>query len=202
MIVMLEAHTNLGECLQLLYGESAFKIYTNEVAKTLAQSGQLKFKIESLQSNVKRLSEQASTQIKELKVAASSRQNSRVFYDHYRGKVSKLEKTHASSGEDKKQQMYQRNIKKYNEARAKFDQDNSKVARLLELVQIKIDVILSDICFKFTQEVEVRFFTEMNTVYSSLQGFEERMREIALQAASGNYGKVGNKAGLDLNVQF
>ena len=98
--------------------------------------------------------------------------------------------------------MYQRNIKKYNEARAKFDQDNSKVARLLELVQIKIDVILSDICFKFTQEVEVRFFTEMNTVYSSLQGFEERMREIALQAASGNYGKVGNKAGLDHNVQF
>jgi hypothetical protein len=33
---MLEAHTNLGEMLTLLYGESAFKIYIVEVGKCLA----------------------------------------------------------------------------------------------------------------------------------------------------------------------
>jgi hypothetical protein len=58
---MLEAHTRLGECLSLLYGESAFKMYTNDVAKALAQSSQLRFKIESLQANVKRLTEQTTS---------------------------------------------------------------------------------------------------------------------------------------------
>ncbi len=35
-IEMLEAHSNLGEVMQLLYGQSAFHYYTLEVAKLLA----------------------------------------------------------------------------------------------------------------------------------------------------------------------
>ena len=74
--------------------------------------------------------------------------------------------------------------------------------KLLDLVQIKMEYVLNEVCFKFTQEVELRFYSEMNQVYSGLHNFEERMREIALQAATGEYGKVGNRAGLDLHVQF
>lgn len=71
---------------------------------------------------------------------------------------------------------------------------------ILDQVHIKIEVILGEVCFKFTQEVEVRFYTEMNNIFSSLSNFEEKMKEIALQAATGDFGRVGNKAGLDLNV--
>jgi len=38
MIAVLEAHTNLGEALQLLYGDSIYRKYAVEVAKSLAQS--------------------------------------------------------------------------------------------------------------------------------------------------------------------
>lgn len=60
-----------------------------------------------------------------MKVTSAERENSRVFYDHYRGKIQKLEKTHMTSTDSKKQEKYQRNLKKYNEARAKFEKDNS-----------------------------------------------------------------------------
>ena len=67
---------------------------------------------------------------------------------------------------------------------------------------MKIEIILNELCFKFTKEVEARFYAEMNAVFSKLSDFEERMRAIALQAARGEFGKVGNKSGLDLEVQF
>ena len=56
---MLEAHQALGETMQLLYGGSAFKFYTLEVAKLLASSQQLRMKIESASANLKRISDQA-----------------------------------------------------------------------------------------------------------------------------------------------
>ena len=78
--------------MQLLYGQSAFHFYTLEVAKLLAQSQQLKNKIETSLYNVRRLSEQTTIQIAEMRVIAKEREDARVFYDHYRTKTVKLEK--------------------------------------------------------------------------------------------------------------
>jgi hypothetical protein len=40
----------------------------------------------------------------------------------------------------------------------------------------------------------------MNEIFYKLTDFEEKMREIALKAATGEYGKVGNKQGMNLDV--
>ena len=147
---MLEAHTNLGECLQLLYGDSAFRYYIIEVSKAIAQSQQLRFKIEALQSNLKRLSTQTDAQIKEMRTTATVREDARVFYDHYRGKVAKLEKGNAQPSDSKKQEKYQRNLKKLEDARTRYEKENRKLNELLESSQIKIEFILNEVTFKFT----------------------------------------------------
>lgn len=149
-----------------------------------------------------RTSEQCLAQIQELRVSAGKRENARVFFDHYRAKISKLEKTHAQAPNSLKQEKYQRNLRKYNEAKQRFEEAGEATGKLLDQVQAKMEFALNEVCFKFTQQVELRFYAEMNQVYSGLHNFEERMREIALQAATGEFGKVGNRAGLDLHVQF
>jgi hypothetical protein len=40
----------------------------------------------------------------------------------------------------------------------------------------------------------------MNNIFAQLRDFEEKMREIALKAAMGEYGSVGNRANLDLHI--
>ena len=79
--------------MQLLYGGSAFKFYTLEVAKLLANSQQLRLKLDSSSTNLKRLCEQAQAQIGEMRPIAKAREDARIMYDHYRHKVNNLETT-------------------------------------------------------------------------------------------------------------
>jgi hypothetical protein len=115
-----------------------------------------------------------------MKVAAAERNNSRLFYDHYRGKIAKLQKTHSSTSDSKKYAYYERNQKKFSDARSKYEKDNRTLNELLESVSTKIEIILAEVCFRFTQEVEVRFYTEVNQIFQGLKNFEERLKQIAL----------------------
>lgn len=55
-----------------------------------------------------------------------------MAYDHYRNKLAKLEKTHANSKETKKVETYNRNVDKFNKAKAEFDTHNNKLDKMLE----------------------------------------------------------------------
>ena len=56
------------------------------------------------------------------------------------------------------------------------------------------------ICIKFAQDIEKDFFEELGKQFSKLQHFEEKMKDISLQAAQGKFGRIGG--GLDLNINF
>lgn len=135
---MLEAHQNLGEALAILYGESAFRVYAVEVGRTLAQSMQLRNKVEVLSTNVKRQCEQTLEKVAELKTAASERESARVFFDHYRSKIAKLEKTHRSTTDMKKLEVYNRNVLKNKAAREKFEIENRRLNEILDLVSARV----------------------------------------------------------------
>ena len=59
--------------------------------------------------------------IAKLKAKQSVREEVRVAYDHYRNKMQKLEKTYSKSNDAKKQEVYKRNIDKFNKAKEEFD---------------------------------------------------------------------------------
>lgn len=63
-------------------------------------------------------------------------------------------------------------------------------------------MILNDVSFKFTQDVEYKFYSEINAIFNQLSDFEIKMREIALKAAQGEYGNIANRAKIDLDIQF
>lgn len=55
-----------------------------------------------------------------IKNIEKEREENRVRYDHYRIKTAKLQK-HAASSDTKKLDKYARNMKKYEEAKLKFN---------------------------------------------------------------------------------
>ena len=71
-------------------------------------------------------------EINDLKALEGSRENARVFYDHYRIKVGKLEKSHAQASDGKKQEKYQRNVGKLNEVKKKFEEETRKLEQLMD----------------------------------------------------------------------
>lgn len=103
--------------------------------------------------------------IKKLKNQEEIREDSRVAYDHYRNKLTKLEKTHANSKETKKVETYNRNVEKFNKAKAEFDIHNNKLDKMLENIQAGGEYIIDQICIRFTMEVESKFFTQMRDIY-------------------------------------
>lgn len=64
----------------------------------------------------------------------------------------------------------------------------------------KVDVVLEQLCIRFSKDVETQFYTDMNLLFARLGDVEERMKEVAVQVSSGSFGSKSNN--LDLNVEF
>lgn len=67
-----------------------------------------------------------------MKGLEKEREDTRVVYDHYRIKKGKLEKTHMTSPDPKKQEKYQRNVMKFDDAKKRFDDAIYKLERAME----------------------------------------------------------------------
>ena len=109
----------------------------------IAENDKLKCRIENLCSTVKRYSELTLKQIAEMKSVETTREDARVFYDHYRIKMHKLEKSHAGTTDSRKQEKFQRNVQKFEEAKHKFEEENNKLESLMEQIQQKMEVVLN-----------------------------------------------------------
>ena len=93
-----------------------------------------------------------------MKALEKEREDARVLFDHYRSKMAKLEKTHMNSSDAKKLQKYERNLKKFEEAREKFGDATRKLELVMDQIREKSDIIIEQVVFKFTREVEADFY--------------------------------------------
>ncbi len=62
----------------------------------------------------------------------------------------------------KKVEVYNRNKEKFSNATNKFKDETHKLGNMLDLVRSKCDLIINQICVKFTKDIEGQFFDEMN----------------------------------------
>lgn len=60
----------------------------------------------TMQTNTKRMVDILGKLIETMKKMEKEREENRVKYDHYRGKIGKLQKSHATSSDAKKQDKY------------------------------------------------------------------------------------------------
>ena len=57
-------------------------------------------------------------------------------------------------------------MEKLAKAKERFEKENQILNVNLEAIQAKVDMILNDISFKFTQDVEYKFYSDINAIFN------------------------------------
>ncbi|CDW71342.1 UNKNOWN [Stylonychia lemnae] len=197
---MIEAHEMFGLTLNMIYENTPFQFYTQQVNMIVKDSSHIKNKLINMNKNFNRMCEVVSGLHRLLKGLEKDREKARVAFDHYRIKVKDLEKSHMKSSDPKKLDKFSRNRGKFDMAKQTFNSENAKLEQQIDQIRDKIDVILNQLIFKFSKDVEAEFYHQINLQFSKLKDMEEKMREISLKAVQGKFGNVGGQ--MELNMNF
>lgn len=105
--------------------------------------------------------------IEDLKMAVEQREEERVFYDHYRNKVAKMEKAggESTSANQDDQEKYTRNQTKLDTTSAKFEQLTEKMTQLLEKLEERCERLIVDLTLRFSKELQLGMFIEFRKSY-------------------------------------
>lgn len=97
--------------MQIVYGGSNYEDELQTVNLELSKHQSLTTKMEKVRDNLIKAGDSAITKIEELKKMVETREEERVFYDHYRNKVAKMEKPggESTSADPSDQEKYTRN---------------------------------------------------------------------------------------------
>ena len=118
--------------------------------------------------------------IKLLNETMTKREAQRVQFDHYRTKVNKMQKEGIQQSVDEsKQDKYARNMVKYEEAKYNYDNLTAEAQDLLKRVEDKTERVIVDLTLKFSKEVQLNLFKDMNQAFHKLKNVENDMVEIA-----------------------
>ncbi len=83
-----------------------------------------------MQGNTKRMVDILAKLITTIKAIEKERELNRIKFDHYRLKTAKLQK-HAASSDAKKLDKYSRNMKKFDEAKQKFNESTHRLETVM-----------------------------------------------------------------------
>lgn len=121
--------------------------------------------------------------IQEIKKLIKDREEARAAYDHYRSKLTDMEKPgkQSSSSDPKDQEQYTRNVSKFDNAKVQFEELTKNVGERLTKAEDKIERVILDLTLKFSKQIQMQFFKDMNNSFFKLKDVEAEMIDIAHQ---------------------
>lgn len=115
---------------------------------------------------------------KQLKAFAAQREECRIFYDHYRLKLQDLEanaRSQPDQGRDASNPLnakLYRNQAKFTTAKQNFEGANRRADEMIQQIMEKSDQVLVNLSVKFTKEVQLQWYQEMQRVFSNMENIE------------------------------
>ena len=133
--------------------------------------------MQRIKDNLLKVSQNVVGHIKNLQETVQKREEERVFYDHYRAKLTKMEKAggESTSADPEAQQKYARNQSKFDQTKSKFELLSTQLNEELQKIETRIERVTVDLTFKFSKEVQLAFYREMNQVFFRLRDIESEM---------------------------
>ena len=123
---------------------------------------------------------------------AKKREDFRIYYDHYRGKIEDLKKTEmkkqqepvacggmAWSGKDNSKLV--RNQGKFENAMHNYETAQKTLDTLCSDILDKADQIQVNLNIKFTKNTQLAHYAQMEKVYADMDNLEQRMNDVHLQ---------------------
>ena len=133
-----------------------------------------------IKDNLEKVANIVVDKIKDFLLTLEKRNEERVYFDHYRTKLNKMDKERGSADIDE-QEKYARNQSKFDSTKLKFEELTRSVNDKLEKVETKIEKVTVDLTLKFSKEVQLAFYRDMNQTFFRLKNIEAEMIEVAHQ---------------------
>ena len=184
--------------MHVIYDRSAFKFEIKRLADILSETKKLKSKLEGKSLQITSLCQGSLDMISELRKLEKAKEDTRIFYDYYRNKMPKLQSNVGQA--PKKQERYEKNVEKQDAANKAYGKACNELHSYILRVESRQDIVLEQLCMRFTRDIEAEFFVQLNHLSQRLGDVEQAMRDVVVNTNSGSFGHLSNN--LDLNVDF
>ena len=113
----------MAESMFALYNGSPYESQLLQVMTELSKTTDQLNRMTKIKDNLQKVADNLLGHIKNLQALVEKRENERVYYDHYRNKLSEMEKKgkEGSSVSPEMQQKYARNQTKFDDTKSKFE---------------------------------------------------------------------------------
>jgi len=122
---------------------------------------------------------------------AKKREDYRIYYDHYRGKVEDLRRTEMKKQNEpvtsgsmawnaKDNSTLVRNQGKFENAMHNYETAQKTLDTLCSDILDKADQIQVNLNIKFTKNTQLAHYAQMEKVYAELDDLEQRMNDVHL----------------------
>lgn len=180
MADIIESHINMSNALQVLYENSEYCMQVNQVQYEVVKLDAKVKKIQKLKGSLVEVTQRVFTKIKELDTTIEKYEEVRLQYDHYRNKLNKLQKEgYNQANDDAKQEKFARTQIKFDQTKYEFDNLNTDFKDLLDKAEDRCERVLIDLTLKFSKQMQLNLFNEVNQVFNKLKHIEQEMVQIA-----------------------
>lgn len=171
----------MAEAMFALYNGSPYENQLLQVMTELSKTTDHLNKMNRIKDNLVKVAENLIGHIKNLQELIQQRENERIYYDHYRVKLANMEKEGkgSSSTDPDLQSKYARNQSKFDQAKSKFELLSTQLNEDLVKIENRVEKVKTDLTFKFSKEVQMKLYKEMNQVFFRLRDIEGEMVEKA-----------------------
>lgn len=172
---------NIIEAMFVIYEGTPYEPSIRQCIEEFQQADKEIQKMENIKNNLIKVSNIVLDKIKDLQEHQKQREDERVYYDHYRTKLEKMQRPggEAHSQDMEEMQTYARNQSKFENQKQKFEQLTLQVNEKLDKTEQKVDRVVVDLTLKFSKSVQLNFYNKMNQAMYRLRNIETQMIEIA-----------------------
>lgn len=116
---------------------------------------------------------------------AERREEKRTWYDHYRVKTQELKakedgkRSGFNCGPSGDREKYIRNMDKLAKAETEFKLENANLDKLVKEIHSLANNVLNELTIRFTVQVQLEYYEQMDRVFSKVKDLEMKMAEIA-----------------------
>ena len=178
----MEQTEEMGICIQLLYADHAiYKPLADKIAHDMLASKTVISKNSKILTNLNMQVEEVDQDYYEYQELCRARESSRIYYDHYRLKLKKLNEvaaekankpitstTYAMSSAQKEQATLVRNQGKFEVSEKEFNQAKDFLEQKSSLMLEKLDKLKINLSVRFFQNVQTNFHQIFNEIYAKM----------------------------------
>jgi len=171
--------------MRLCYKETIYEKLFEQVERDMSQNKLMCDRNNKLIAEQKVQIQNLALKRKLVMEAAERREEKRTWYDHYRVKTQELKakedgkRSGFNCGPSGDREKIIRNMDKLAKAETEFKLENANLDKLVKEIHTLANNVLNELTIRFTVQVQLEYYEQMDRVFSKVKDLEMKMAELA-----------------------